>query len=176
MARLEIPLNILAVTTIVLMVTANAAPKWYEMDQAQTSAGIEVGIWRVCVTTDVRRCKSSLKDSDLLNVNHTLRNTQAFVVMAVLLASTTTVLIIFMEFNKKKPKWIGLPRFLFAASAFCMFIAALSFVGYVEEENLGDRPDPKYGASFVLAWISIGTAMGAALVAHFHHTTMAQGR
>ncbi|XP_065198607.1 uncharacterized protein LOC135830142 [Sycon ciliatum] len=163
-------LNVLVLVTIWLMMASNAKPEWYEVESARA----EIGIWRLCVTRDVRRCVSLLKDRPGIDVNGSLRSAQAFSVLATIFSCTAAVLIFVMELGLVKPDMLlGIPRVLLALSALFMFVGALSFLGFIDETSLSDLPDSRYSISFIFAWVSVGTAVASALLAHFHHSALA---
>ncbi|XP_065197964.1 epithelial membrane protein 2-like [Sycon ciliatum] len=187
--NLIVPLVLSAVVTLALLITVHVVPKWYEQsrvdsDELGVRQKLDTGIWRFCREVNVPRVGFSSSTCNAFDITtpeiyRGLRAAQAFAIIATVFAGLGLILTLIIEFDITKVVLLKLPRIFFAVSGFAIAIAALSFVAFISQDcdfcnsRPGFQVKNKYGASFIIAWITLVPAHVAGLLAHFHHSAKA---
>eukprot|EP00117_Sycon_ciliatum_P020881 scpid54755/ scgid3508/ len=180
MAMLGVPLLILAVVTLVLMITAHVVPEWFVLDVNSPELSfvrrVDTGLWKICqmgTFLPERICLDYISDSGIENLSNTLRSAMAFGLLATILAGMGLILSIAMEMKGTLRTVLVVvlgPRILFAVSGLFMIVSASTFIGFVKQQEFDKVPFTKYGASFIIAWVTVATSLASALLAHLHHS------
>ncbi|XP_065198119.1 uncharacterized protein LOC135829654 [Sycon ciliatum] len=189
--NLIVPLVLSAVVTLALLITVHVVPKWYEQSRTDSTVirKLDTGIWRLCDELNVpivgfssRACKAFDITTRKIHVYRGVRAAQAFAIIATVFAGLGLISTLIIEFDITKVVLLKLPRIFFAVSGFAIAIAALSFVAFISQDGEdgdfdtsrhGFRVTNKYGASFIIAWVTLVPAYVAGLLAHFHHSAKA---
>ncbi|XP_065198032.1 uncharacterized protein LOC135829564 [Sycon ciliatum] len=178
MAKLGIPLLIVAVVTLALMITAHVVPEWFVLDVnlPEFNFRLDIGLWRRCqMGTDIRvkACIYYISEPGIENLSNTWRSAMAFGLLATILAGMGLILSIAMEMKGTLRTVLVVvlgPRILFAVSGIFMIVSASTFIGFVKQEKFESPPFTKYGASFIIAWVTVATSLASAILAHLHHS------
>ncbi|XP_065198473.1 uncharacterized protein LOC135830013 [Sycon ciliatum] len=182
-----VSLVLAAVVTLALLITVHAVPKWYEQsvsDRLGNSRKIDTGIWRECDELNVAGRRSATCTAFKITTPEfpaSLRSAQSFSLTATIFAGIALIITLVIEYDSTKVKLLRLPRIFFSVSGIAIAIAALSFVAFISQDTNIQTSRPSgaasfkssYGASFIIAWITLVPAFVAALLAHVHHTAKA---
>eukprot|EP00117_Sycon_ciliatum_P020925 scpid69930/ scgid18500/ len=169
-------LSILLAATVVFSVAINLSPKWISVDLKDPEIGdghADFGLWKVCVRANHSRSCSRYSDTvGLDDLSNTLRASQAFAVIGVLLAGTAAITSILLELHMHcllvRPCLVT-PRVLLIFTGFSMVLCAGAFTLHYRESytDLG-----KLSAMYVLCWFTMVTALLTAAIAHVHHSPL----
>ncbi|XP_065197900.1 uncharacterized protein LOC135829417 [Sycon ciliatum] len=182
------PLILSAVVTLALLITVHAVPKWYEetlTDRFGNSRKHNTGIWRECQELKLggaskqTRCTSFVITTPKFPAS--LRSAQSFSLIATIFTGIALISTLVIEYDSTKVGLLRLPNIFFAVSGIAISIAALSFVAFINQDanlqmarpSVGLNVKASYGASFIIAWITLVPAFAAALLAHVHHSAKA---
>ncbi|XP_065198077.1 uncharacterized protein LOC135829608 [Sycon ciliatum] len=182
-----VPLVLSAVVTLALLITVHDVPKWYEQtltDRFGNSRKDNTGIWRQCQKLNVAGRESTtcaVFKITSLKVPASLRSAQSLSIIATIFAGIALIGTSFIEYDSTKVGLLRVPSIFFAVSGIAIALAALSFVAFIRRDanlqtsrpSVGLSVKASYGASFIIAWITLVPAFAAALLAHVHHSAKA---
>ncbi|XP_065197976.1 uncharacterized protein LOC135829497 isoform X2 [Sycon ciliatum] len=158
----------------------SVVPEWFVLDvnfpELDFAMRVDTGLWRQCRMRsgiNVTTCINYISDRGIEKLSNTLRSAMAFGLLATILAGWGLILSIAMEMKGTLRTALALalgPRILFAVSGLFMIVSASTFIGFVKQQEFDKLPFTKYGASFIIAWVTVATSLASALLAHLHHS------